>query len=628
MRSLPQSGIESTNSHIAVIRVLLIFVRWCIRQGKQLAVETEGFSRIDTSVIQRFLKAYSEEGVLGVMQFHKKIIHEAGEAAFLDSSESNLKKQLYALPEEVKNRVCGWLESKKLYSSNGYGRAGRAVNRRKLAEILQTDTSYLQGDRFMSFLRQFEPQLEEAFPGLCVTSELRTEYPSHRTLSIEDAKEAKPTASRMTAILNALRSLFALHKHFPEQLPPSEAINFSFSRFVRQATANKHTPWMPLEQALNFLCEAVHWVLDLGHTVIRFFLVALQEFRERGWLEITGTDGEVYYEKRNQWITANLPEQLSSLNICGWSNRRWEITDYSQLRNSPTLVDVVRVLIGACTTVAAALKPIRIDELENLPRSCISHAEGDGYWITHHRGKDTEELVYSKTDAPIPLVLARAIDLLGQLGEGAYRLCETSEPWDANSLYFLPDFSCVEIRIKKMGSRYVHSSMDLFADYINLPVDSMGRRWYPRIHEHRKSFLITFVWSFRFAAIDAARQLVGHSDEKYMRAYLESNFPDESMPSSQAQYLASLLWNFQASHGRESGATDLDQLYKSVRRRFKVKDISELKENDLEQWIELQLLKKRIEMVPYFISVGDNFNKRFAVTVVMRPKGGLDEQGP
>lgn len=620
VRSLPESGIESTQSHVAFMRIFLIFVRWCVRQGKRLNVVAEGFRRVDTPVLEAFLRSYSEEGVLGVMQFHKQLLRTASEQFFDGNWSSQFNNSLYALPPDAKECICNWLEKENLYSKRT-SKSPRHVSRKKLAAFLETDLAYLQGDRFMGFLRQFEPEMEATFPGLCVSSEIRTEFPSHRTITVQDAIRARPSASRMTFIIRVLRSLFALHRHLPDLLPSSENFDFSrLQRFIGNAAQNKHTPWMPLELSLQFLCEALRWVSEYGEAIVTFFIDTLKKFRQCGWLKRSDKQDGTHEKERDNWVRENAPEKLRELNLSGWSSTRFVHVTYTALRASPTMVDALQILIGACTTVIATLKPVRMEELESLPRTCVSYKAGDGYWISHERGKAVIEDARMRTNAPIPFVAAQAINLLARIGTESTELCDTAQPWAKSALYFLPDFSLPQIRVGKMGKRYIYTTVNLLADYIGLPVDALGRRWYPRIHEHRKSFIIAFIWCFKFAAIDAARQLVGHADQKHIHAYLATNFPGEQIPEYYAQYVASLLWNFQASNGRDAGAMDLETLYHVVRRHFKVKDITELSDRDLESWLELQFVRKQIDIVPFFIGTRTSGARRFAVKVVIRAK--------
>jgi hypothetical protein len=619
-RSLPDSGIETTQSHIAFMRIFLVFLRWCVRQGTRLNVIGEGLRRVDTKVLEAFLRSYSEEGVLGVMQFHKQILRVASERLLGDNWASEFNNSLYQLPSDVKECICSWLEKENLYSKRR-AESPRHVDRQKLAVLLEADVAHLQGDRFMAFLRQFEPEMEAAFPGLCVSSDVRTEFPSHRTITVQDVAKARPSASRMSFVVGVLRSLFALHRHLPDSLPSSENFDFSrLRRFISNATRDGHTPWMPLELSLHFLREALRWVSEYGNEIVDLFIGGLTKFRECGWLSRSGKGCRTYKEERDDWVRKNAPDKLHALNLSGWSAALFHPAPYAALRASPTMVDALRILIGACTTVISTLKPVRMGELESLPRTCVSYKAGDGYWISHERGKAAIEDAHMRTNAPIPLVAAQAVNLLARIGIESVEHCDTRQPWAKNALYFLPDFSLPQIQVAKMGKRFIYSTVNLLADYIDLPPDAHGRRWYPRVHEHRKGFIIAFVWCFKFAAIDAARQLVGHADEKHILAYLATNFPGEQIPAYYAQYVTSLLWNFQASNGRDVGATDLEKLYQIVRRHFRVKDISELSSDDLESWLELQFIRKRIDITPYFVSTKFSGARLFAVKVVIRPQ--------
>lgn len=132
-----------------------------------------------------------------------------------------------------------------------------------------------------------------------------------------------------------------------------------------------------------------------------------------------------------------------------------------------------------------------------------------------------------------------------------------------------------------------------------LPTDCLGRRWHLRIHELRKSFLITFFWCSRFQALDAARWVAGHTRSEHIYAYIQANFPGEELPKIEAEYAQEQIWNFESG---DPGETDnVETLYKAVCNHFGVGDISLIDAEELSVWLNDAFESGLYKIEPYTI---------------------------
>ena len=136
-----------------------------------------------------------------------------------------------------------------------------------------------------------------------------------------------------------------------------------------------------------------------------------------------------------------------------------------------------------------------------------------------------------------------------------------------------------------MDRDVIRKTLSRFCDFVEIPVDQYGRRWYVNIHELRKSFLLTFFWTFKFASLDAGRWVAGHKNPDHMLAYIEANTPGEEMIESEAEYAQQQLRLFN-SESTITEMQNIEKLNESVCEHFNVQSVSEVKSEDLKDWLQ------------------------------------------
>ncbi|BBU30187.1 hypothetical protein BTHE68_39210 [Burkholderia sp. THE68] len=275
----------------------------------------------------------------------------------------------------------------------------------------------------------------------------------------------------------------------------------------------------------------------------------------------------------------------------------------------------MNVLVGAATYLITNLAPSRVTEIAHLERACLSFKDGDGFWLGKRRGKNVERDQYGSMTVPVPRAVALAIGLLGDLGEKSRSFVSNYRDSFERYLFYLPQFMNKTIPSMKVREKHdFNFALDQFADYVDLPTDEYGRRWYPRIHENRKSFLLTLIWSFKYAALDTARMLAGHTDINHILAYIKANFPGEEISELEADYLAETLWDFGVSHKRDTyDVQNISALYRRVCGHFKVREVSEISHKDLKDYLDLTLSEGS-----YVIDVVDIVTKTGKHTIALK----------
>jgi len=243
--------------------------------------------------------------------------------------------------------------------------------------------------------------------------------------------------------------------------------------------------------------------------------------------------------------------------------------------------------------------------LTNLKRNCLRQDAG-GYWINFNLGKSNAGEAWQDEDRPIPFIVAKAIHLLQSLGKGLTKLLGEDRKVGDN-LFYLP---------KTLGkgasadSGYLlNYHLDIFCDYVGLQPDSEGRRWYVRIHEMRKWFLLLLFWSGRFDVLDAARWIAGHTDAAHIYAYIEKEFPGEELPQIEAEYSIDRMYRRDQERKRaksDTGNEDgVDALYDAVLRHFNVESLTMIPETEWTGYVQSLRKDEKFRLEPHSI-FGEN----------------------
>lgn len=623
VREHTQSRFESGLSYLNEVSFIRKIVRWSSLHPRLLNVRENAFSRFTSKNIGQFLSEYSAGGTFLTLKIADRFLELTTSSANPKIRDSAREISApFKLSKGIRDAVIEWLDAHNFYKKSKKSssvKGGRYVNRTLIADKLGVDTQTLNTPNCIAFFRQFEPEIESLFPNLCVTSvSFSTEHPSQRTLTLEAASKVRTSSSAMQEAIRCFDRILSLHDLLPSQIPvhkhpPSE----NFSRLLRNAPIEGHTPWMPFETSLAYLNESLRWVQVYGETLVTFYLESWNHFKLKGWIgSDDATTQNSHRTSRETWFLRNIPTELRIFNLSGWGPAMDE-NPHTSRREAPSMSEVMSVFVGACLHLISGLILSRVSEITTLRKDCFS-TDGAGFFISKLRKKAINQDKNLSTTVPTPSILVKAAALIARLSSEMCKITNDVIPDDREFLFFLPEFRCVnEPYMCRLTKKSASTFFDRFCDYVNLPTDELGRQWYVRVHENRKSFILTFVWLYKFAALDSLRALAGHTDINQILAYLKAEFPGIEIPELEADYLAYAMWNFESSGKKRSPVVDLDKLYKQVCRHFSVREISEVSEDELHQWLSYCLEDNKYQLTAIRITDG-NQHTRIAVKVVLR----------
>lgn len=604
-------GPETLGTHLNFLWTLSFLARWAVLREADLNPQKHALSRLTHDHFSDLIRDLATGGVAFALHFPQCFLRRVYPAAMgKDPSTADLAAPLN-LDQNDCSRVGIWLrESGHLRPPKRHSTAPPSLDLAFVAELISADFRTVSSPKFAAFLSQFTVgPLDANHRVMRGIGDCRREFASHKALTARQLALLPASEKTVGKYLTDLRTAVSLHRHLPNDCPdPCEfryrQLNTIASRLCRPREA---TPWVPLTTALEYTKEALRWIHVYGDSLVDLFLNAYARLYRAGLLgpPVIGTEAEqATAYKRAAKARAKIvdsipvPSTLTPLNLSGWNSYVHLDGDagFEQLRNAPSMLDAIMVLVAAIAIITGALKPMRESELRHLRRDCVFFVKGDGFWLSASQSKRSIAGIAPHLRRPIPSIAARGLLLLKKLTDGLKKIIGVEDPWLLESIFAMPTLSVFEARISDViTAGQLMQLLDTFCDRVALPPDSLGRRWYLRIHELRKSFLIVFFWTYRYANLDAAAWMAGHTDVGQLYAYLQANFPGQELPALEAEYASMVLRDGIGSERLENA----EALHEAVCRQFSVRDVSWIDDQSLQDWLTSRFASGDFEIRPY-----------------------------
>ncbi len=629
MRSLPPSDVSSSITHRHLFLNAKAILQWMYLHGERFQPDLCMFQRIDQQAVEDYLRELKQGGVAWLLRVPHRTLIWLYKEALGRRPLADMEGKHFLVPRPDGEAIIQWLQANHYYvqeKQDWTGEPIRSVDRRKLAQILHVDVETLRSSpKFAAFIRQFEPDLLILNPHLLLPARgvRGAEAPLHTTPTLDEVRRAPYGVIAMRHHVNVWSRLQDLTRQFSGSLKLANALDIpALYRIANTGDKGQHTPWVPMTTALAYTREALRWAAQYTDVVVAFYLEAIGVFKSKGWFsyQADSVDHDIALSAmRDRWVVEHCPAQLRPLGICGWTcwfskNQR---EPFRKLRERPGLNDVMQVMIGAAIVLVGMTKPIRESEILALRKDAARFVPGDGYWLEQMLAKKVVADRHAQTAKPIPAITARVLSALVRLSDGVDALLCSPDPYARERIFYLPSFvRDASLKAKLYEPTDLSRLLNRFCDYVALSTDEYGRRWYVRVHELRKSFLITFFWCFRYASLDAARWIAGHTNGADLYAYIEANFPGDELPHLEAEYAAMQLWRFQTEGYGE--ATNAAELYQAVCSHFAVREISLIPARELNDWLELAFLQGIYRIEPYSITGAEEMAVQIAFRIGRR----------
>ena len=604
---LMRNGLVTGNSAAAAwrnsISRLIMLVRWVVLHKEKFMPEKYGLRLLDQAAIDWLFSLVAEGGWFHALQIPQRILTAMYQSAHGVPCPQHVLDNPFAIPTSEIKPLVKWLELQDGYKQvrEGVNKGKRHLKRGMIANLIYENPIAFKTPNIGRFLRQFEPDFGNET--LLLRLQQLTEFPSHKTASIQEVSSVAGSEESVSNLGKVMATILDAHRHIPDLLPEPANISLRSAANIAKRTTrpSSHTLFMPVNTGLTYLNTAMRFIHEYGNAIVGFYLAVIADFNA---ITPNPSLNKSLHRRRNDWLTASGEPIANILNITEFRCKETK-PDFVRLRSNPTLDDALRVLIGSCIICMAQLKPSREEELTHLKRHCL-RKNANGFWFNFELGKSNDGEVWQDEDRPVTVITARAIQLLQRLGEGLSTLFSEDRKV-ADNLFYLP-------KSEGMGALCANNSLlsnhlDMFCDYVGLPPDNEGRRWYVRIHEMRKWFLLLLFWSGRFDVLDAARWIAGHTDAEHIYAYIEKEFPGEELPRLEAEYSIDRLYRREQERKRGKGditnEDGVDALYEAVLRHFNVESLTMVPEPEWTGYIQSLRKDEKFQLEPHSI-FGEN----------------------
>lgn len=627
LSALHRSGFATRNppsvsDNVGFTGDLLSLCNWLVLHKSRYHPADNGLKILDQSGIKQIILSIAKGGWCEANRLVERCLTQLYSHVFDQEIPDEFLRSPTNLPNEICQKIIDWLKLNNGFSLHG-NVATNKVSRKFLAQLVSTDKSGLFGHDFLDVvIRQFETELKDEF--ILKAGYLLTEYPSHRTRLLCQIEDEAKSDGLVRQVSRSFRNILTLYRHLPDELPSPTRINLTEVLHIglARSSGDGHTPFIPIDTGLKYLNSAMKWVLLYGDALIEYFLLIEEKFISA---KNAAANPETFrctaksFQKK-LFETSPLPKALSD---AGFKFTSYCIPfkgrqDFSSRRANPSLEEAIKILVGAVTITIGLLKPSRQLELSSLPLDCLSRSPQGLYWLESSLAKRTQGEMRSSIKKPIPYITAKAIQQMYKLNRGLVRIYNEEDSYKSRLLFYLPNFKKSGFAVK-MQSTTLNKYLDAFCDHVGLPPDEYGRRWYLRIHEMRKWFLLLLFWSGRYDVLDGARWIAGHTDVKHLYEYIEREFPGAQLGILEAECAVDQLAKYEETKVLLDGESiGLTQLYDRVLNHFRVNSLSLVKESEWHLLVE-ELFEDEFHLEPYSIR-NDDGTDRVCVAVRSGPR--------
>lgn len=274
---------------------------------------------------------------------------------------------------------------------------------------------------------------------------------------------------------------------------------------------------------------------------------------------------------------------------------------YCELRANAGLYETLRVLYGAIQLTVGLLTARRVGELLDLVAG--ESLDESGARIVFFNRKSGIGDLRDREARPIPAVGARLIRLIERIQRGLIGIGTIP----AYTNLFSPPRKTGGNDLTQVMKQSYGEALDLFCDWMEMPLDPEGKRYYLRQHQLRRFFAMLFFWGGGFGGMDTLRWFLGHTDAQHLWHYITEATPGAAIRSVAAEWVA---------YGVTHGTKEAELLSVELHQHFGTGDFTVLEEEALVTYLEDLMEEGRLIVEPQFLDNGRNYR----IGVVLHPK--------
>jgi len=555
---------------------------WLILHQHVYRPKENGFMDLDQDGLSTLFKDLSVDGWSEALKYIPRTFSVLLNQCGMNDKYHSLIMAPFDVSSDIARHIYTTLDNKGLIKGRG---ENSRISRSYLAQSLGTHPTAFNTTKMRLFLQQFEGR--EALEGILSNANKSSKHQTQNTLTVNEALSKRASIASLIKNSEYLTQFLSGNKKLPDQIPVKDDFNIEslINANKKNCDSSSHTKLMSLSTGLKVLRESSKWVICYGDGLVTLILDTI---KQKLLLERNDLDGikisrslSILIASKSREIQVRNPTTLTPEPLNKSINEEFSRSGFDLDLNSLHGVrTAMRALIGSCAVLIAILKPSRDDEIADLRNDCLIAlgSEKISYWIEHKVGKSGFEDFNLDAAKPIPYITAKAITLLQRLQkEACFLYGDTSKM--ADKLFYFPENKSFSKPGHKDLSGRINFCIDTLCDVAGTDIDEYGRRWYVRIHEMRKFFLITLFWQGKYHVLDTVRWMASHTNAEHSYAYLEANCSGTEISRIEAEYVDQKLLRLEGGNipDAESG---LVHLYNRVKKHFGVSKIEGIRGKD------------------------------------------------
>lgn len=577
---------------------------WVCLNRKRFCPEKYAFSLVSKDDCKGLLDDLSTGGWPKALKYKDRLLAYLHQQVNSNDSLEKLLQNPDTLPPAFIESARVWLTENELY--NKYGKETHGLSRKFLARVAGI-TGTGASKNLTLFLRQFETHLNSDV----LQPYLRlNRIPSQNMVADAEGATEQISMRAFSDSVTHLNLLFKGHKHYPDSFPE---IDFNLQEIHRTYASrlkrNGHTPLIPLTIGLEALNQAARWIVEFGPAIVEATVHYTKTFNDHhthpsGYWDTRKKDA--YLKKTfDTWTYFDTSTETSrtlssAFNVTSISTREWRAVTFKEC----DFMSLTHAFVGACVVVIGMLKPLRDQEITHLPRDClIIEDDNQGTRLFHEQQKSGQLGINDWITRAIPSITAKAVQLMQVMGSQLSEIFGDHSD-HGSELFYFPGFGLTCPKAKHLNHR-LSACLDKFCDIIEVPLDKHGRRWYIRIHEMRKFFILVSHRHGGDELVNPLRFHAGQKDPNHIYSYIAPDAYDELYIRYETECIEDKLIALEFSEIDESSNQGLLALYQSTCKHFGVTSISGVSSANYQALLTEMRLSEQYEVSTYSVLMAD-----------------------
>ncbi|MFP0194993.1 hypothetical protein ACKJSM_07425 [Pseudomonas sp. PHC1] len=606
------------------VRFYINLASWQLLYRDRYQPQTCGFKLINENACEVLIENYCECGWAGVLQLIPRLSEYF--CTLIDEEYDGEK-----LTQLQVTKIIDHLKVNNLYIKKGNIKNDEIglVSRDYLANALSTRATAFNNMYVRTFLRQFEASLQQ--PLLAEGVSIRAQHKSHKTAIFDTDRTWEITKKSLIQFLILLKNLAEGNINLPEVMP-----SFKFDPKEHMKKHNiridGHTKKIPYSIGMYALDKAIQWIMVYGKAIVGATLEIISAFHNIPPGELKGRSNrhlqrqKIFEQIISSYSTQpyeGLPAQplIDALNISKLTSQSHQECTSKNM----TFAVALECFVAACALVIGFTKPIRINELSTILRDSLSYQTNEeGAFIRQPILKKRVPIA-PNIRRPIPYIASVAVQLLAVLGNGLKGIYQDTSPHSEHLFYFPSSRGFNQPSGKGVDAR-IDYAMRSFCDIIEIPVDIYGRRWYIKVHEMRKFFIVTMYNHAKVYADDAIRHQAGQDDPRYLHDYLSGDVPEEEIIKYNIENIEDKLIELELGNLNESENQGLVALYKQILSTMNITSLKSRNKFEFDQFLQALLASDGLLITTYTIRLTTYESEVFDTEIALKYGEAQDEK--